>query len=470
MNEFGGSVNETSYSKYYKNNYNVNGSPQGYDLEKIYKDPQGNIANAISLSKYYYHKNGLIMRVVNIIRDFGIGEPELNFPTKNTKAKKVITEFNKRINITEILKDMMFELALTGNCVGYNRGNRIDIYPITRVKVTSLIVDNKPILQYINDFSDDIDIDITDDLASKLEESYPVEVVEGMKKNKDKITLNTKNTFFSKTNSSRYEAYGVSFLIPAFDELSHKNLLKEAEKATASGIIDKILKIGVGDKDHSPTQPEIDFYKNLIGDKKGSLKVTVPYFVDFEWIEPTTDIFGVEKFEQVDKDLLSALGVSLTLIRGEGGGNYSEGVISVAGLIKSIDSLRSDIPGIIREWYVQELQKNGLSEAHAPEVKLPRIEIDNSARMEMVQWLFQNAGMPYEVLYNECGYNYTSIKLLRQDENNDKTEDIFKLRQQPFQGQAAKIGAPEKNNSQRKTDKSKTANNNTPKPNQKKTM
>lgn len=469
-NEFGGSASvSNTYSKYFKANYEVNGSPAGFDLESLVRSPQDNIEDIISLAKYYYYKNGLIMRVVNIIRDFGIGEPRLHFPTKYKKARQVINSFNKRVNIRQVLKDILFELALTGNCAGYNRnGKRIDIYPISKIEVSPLIIDNKPVLVYKNDMMLDESIELPKKIEKKLKMSYPKEIADGIKNNKEKIVLDVNKTFFAKINSSRYEPYGVSFLLPAFDELAHKNMLKEAERATATGIIEKILKISVGDKDHSPKQKEIEFYDGLINGKKGSLKITVPYFVNMEWIEPKTDIFGAEKFEQVDKDLLSALGVSVTLIRGEGGGTYSEGVISIAGLIKTIESLRESIPDIIEDWYKQELARNGIADSHTPKVELPPVEIDKSARLDMVKWLFEHAGLPYEILYEESGYDYTAVKLTREQENDDKTEDIFSLRQQPFQGQAqsGEVGRPEKQDFQRKSDKSKS-NNEQPRPSRK---
>ncbi len=459
--EFAGAIGQNStYSKYYKKNYETNGSPKGYDLEALVHNPQDNTQDIIALAKYYYYKNGLIMRVLNIIRDFGIGKPNLYFPTKNKRAKKIIESFNKRVDIEQVLKDMIFELTLTGNLAGYNRdGKRIDIYPITKVDISPIIINNKPVLIYKNDIELDY-IELPKGFKKKLDISYPKEVAEGIKKGKEKIVLDVNNTFFDKINSSRYEPYGVSFLLPAFDELAHKNILKEAEKATATGIIEKILRIGVGDKDHKPKQPEIDFYNNLVNGKSGSLKVTVPYFVNFEWIEPDSKVFGVQKFEQVDKDLLSALGVSLTLIRGEGGGNYSEGIISIAGLIKTIESIRSNIPKIIRDWYKQEIIKNGLSENHVPLVELPPVEIDNTARLEMVQWLFEHAGLPYATLYKEHGFDFTSVKLVRENENSEKLEDVFSLREQPFQGKA---GRPELKQNQRTTDKS-MSNNNLPRP------
>lgn len=451
-----------TYGKYFLNNYEINGSPKGYNLERMVSDPQENIRDIISLAKYYYHKNGLIMRTINIIRDFGIGDIEINYNTKNKKVKKVIDDFNKRIDIQTVLKDILFELSLTGNCAGYNRdGRRIDIYPITQVEVSPLIKNNKPVLIYLNENLDD-STDM-EELEKYLDSAYPPEVSKGIKNNESKIILDHNNTFFLKMNSSRYEPYGVTFLLPAFDELAHKTMLKEAEKSTATAIIEKILRIGVGDKDHPPTQKEIDFYSELITGKKGALKITVPYFVDAKWIEPDSSIFGVEKYEQVDKDLLSALGITLTLIRGGNGGNYSDGLISIAGLIKTIESMRKGIPAIIEDWYRNELIRNGISETLTPTVKLAKVEIDNSARIELVQWLFQTAGLPYEVLYDEFGYDYTHIKLMREQENEENVEEIFTLRDMPFQGGSTtkEEGRPELKSSERKTDES-TSNNEQP--------
>jgi hypothetical protein len=472
MLELAGRVaNAGTYSKYYNDKYEANGSPKGYDLETIFNSPQQYIDEIYHLSKYYYHKYGIIMRVVNIIRDFGVCGYKLNYPVKDKKVREVIDNYNKRIGLNQILRDIIFELALSGNCAGYDRdGKRIDIYPVTKIEVSPLIYNNKPVLMYKNDFNiSNFDGMLPRNLVKKLELSYPKEVAIGIKQNKDMIVLDVDNTFYLKTNSSRYEPYGVPFILTAFDELAHKTILKEAERSTATGIIDKILKIGIGDKDHKPKQPEIDFYNALFDGKKGSLKVTVPYFVNPEWIEPDTAIFGKEKFEQVDLDILNALGVSLTLIRGEGGGNYSEGFIAITGLIKTIESLREGIPEILKEFYEKELERNNLKPEHAPVFEFTPVEIDKSSKLELVKWLFSTAGLPYEVLYQEAGYDYMSVKLVREQENEEKTEETFKSRMMMAQeklneeGQPGQPGRPTTPLTERKSDK-KQSNNAQPRP------
>ena len=74
------------------------------------------------------------MRVINIIRDFGATHFSLNFPKKDASVKKCINDYNENININQLIRDMIFELAVTGNLVCYDRdGDCVDIYPINQI-------------------------------------------------------------------------------------------------------------------------------------------------------------------------------------------------------------------------------------------------------------------------------------------------------------------------------------------------
>ena len=76
----------TSYSTYFEKNFNVDGSPSNVDLEAIYNAPQDNIETIVAYSKYCYRKYGLIMRTINIMRDFGSVGLHKKYPSKNKKA------------------------------------------------------------------------------------------------------------------------------------------------------------------------------------------------------------------------------------------------------------------------------------------------------------------------------------------------------------------------------------------------
>lgn len=462
--EFAATIDKnTAYSTYYNDNFAQSGVPKTHDLERYLNDPQGEIDGICSLSKYYYYKVGNIMRTVNIIRDFGITEVKEDYGKGSTRAKKVIDDYKYRMNIMRFLKDCLHELALTGNLVVYDRdGKYLDILPLSVIEVSDLIINGKAQLKFDHSkFNETYDFMSGADRA-QLKNAYPEEVRKAQK-NGGYTDLNIENTYFIKTNCSRYEKHGVPFLLPAFPDLAQKTIMKEAEKSTAAGIIDQVFHVKVGDKENPPKRGEIEFYTELFAGNRGSIRVTTPYNVDLAWIAPEADIFGEEKFLEVDKDILSSLGVSVTLLRGDGGGNYSDGMINLTGLIKTIESIREEIPRMLEDLYRKELVHNGISEDKTPKVSFNDVEIDKTIRIQMVQWLFQSAGLPYEVLFDELGYNFEVMKDKREQENKDKVEDVFKLRQQPFQGDGnvdteKKNGAPEKDESERKSDKNQSNN------------
>ena len=457
-----GQSKQSTYSRHFNQKFTINGEPKGYDLQKYAQNPQGNIHELSALAKYYYISEGMIMRTVNIIRDYSVTELKLDYSKGKGKTKAIVDDFLKRVNIEQFCKDFVFEMAMTGNCFCYDRdGDYIDIYPLDLIEVSNVMVDGKQQV-YFDNSQTEISLNEDEEEAKLMAKAYPIEIQKGIKQGRAKIPFDIDKSYFSKVNSSRYDKYGISFLVPAFDDLSRKNLLKEAERSTASGIIDQILHIKIGDKDHVPSEKEVMFYSDLFSGKTGSVRVTTPYYVDLEWVSPESQIFGETKFLEIDKDLLSTLGVSLTLLRGEGGGNYSEGMINITGLIRTIESIRSFLPPIIEDMITRELARNGINADKTPKVSFNDIVIDENARLDLVQWLFEHAGLPYSVLFEEHGYDYDYMKLERIDENKSNDEEIFTLRNQPFQGNAIQeekeAGRPEKNLSERKSDKNQSNN------------
>lgn len=456
------------YSTYYNKNFNVDGSPSDYSLEQIYNSPQDNIADIVGYSKYSYRKYGIIMRLINMYRDFGCTKIHLDYKTNDEKVTKVIENYNKQIKLPQLVRDMIFEMALTGNLVCYDRnGKRVDIYPIDKIEVTDLIINNNPLLAYkIEDTFDSYDYD--EKIIKKINKAFPKEILRAKENGNAKAILDYDKTYFAKINVSQYEKYGVSVLLPAFEDLSHKNLLKSAEKSTAKAIIDKIMLTQVGDKDNPPSENLIAQYDRLFQNVSGSVAVTVPYNVNIKFVEPETSVFGAEKFIEIDKDILNTLGVSVSLLRGEGGGSYSDGLVNFTGLCRSIEAVREPLINVIHGLYMAELKRKRLDPKLAPIPRFEEVVIDKTAKMELLTNLFTSAGLPYELLYEGSGFDYDHVKLIRKKENENKEEEIFSLRAQPFQGNqnadsSDEGGAPTKNEGQRKTDKSKS-NNDQPRP------
>ena len=422
---------KTEYSTHFEENFNVDGSPSSVDLENIFNAPQDHIDDIVGYSKYCYRKYGLIMRTVNIYRDFGANGLMHKYPKKNEKIKKIIDDFENRINIKQFIRDALMELALTGNLACYDRVNRVEIYPINKIEVLPLIIDNKQIIAY--KVEDTISLnDYGDEYNKLIEQAYPQEILDAKSKGNTYAILDKQNSHFVKINSSQYERYGISVILPAFEDLAHKSLLKETERAVANDIIDKIMMIQIGNDDVKPSKALIDGYSELFSNAKGSVRFTVPYYVDAKFVEPETNVFGREKFLEVDTDILNTLGISLSLLRGSDGSNYADGILNFSGLCRTIENIREPLTTVIYELYQAELERNGCKPEDAPVPYFEDVVIDKESKMNLMMELFQNAGLPYEVLYEEAGLDFDHIKIVRKNENDENMDDTFKNHAIPF--------------------------------------
>lgn len=468
-----GAISKSSqYSTYFEENFNQNGSPSNVDLENIFNAPQDYIDDIVGYSKYCYRKYGLIMRTVNIYRDFGANGLMHKYPKKSEKIKKIIENYEDRIDIKQFIRDALMELALTGNLACYDRVNRIEIYPINKIEVLPLVIDNKQIIAYKVEDTSSFN-DYGDEYNKLIEEAYPQEILDAKKKGNTYAILDKDNSHFVKINSSQYERYGISVILPAFEDLAHKSLLKETERSVANDIIDKVMMIQIGNDDVKPSKALIDGYSELFSNAHGSVRFTVPYYVDAKFVEPETNIFGREKFLEVDTDILNTLGISLSLLRGSDGSNYADGILNFSGLCRTIENIREPITKVIYELYQAELTRNGCKPEDAPVPYFEDVVIDKESKMSLMMELFQNAGLPYEILYEEAGLDFDHVKLVRQNENDDNMDDTFKNHTIPFaannddandtnadqNGQQDEGGRPKTPESQRKSGKEQSNNN-----------
>ena len=262
-------------------------------------------------------------------------------------------------------------------------------------------------------------------------------------------------------------------ILPAFEDLAHKGLLKETERAVAKDVIDKIMMIQIGNDEVKPSKALVDGYSKLISNAHGSVRFTVPYYVDDKFVEPETTIFGREKFLEVDTDILNTLGISLSLLRGSDGSNYADGILNFSGLCRTIENIREPITRIIYELYQAELKRNGCKPEDAPIPYFEEVVIDKESKIGLMMELFQNAGLPYEILYEEAGLDFDHIKLVRKNENDKSMDETFKAHAITFSGNTTDSsddssdngqvkdegGRPKIPESQRKTDKNQSNNN-----------
>ena len=200
-----GQSKQSTYSRYFSQKFTINGEPKGYDLQKYAQNPQDNIHNLAALAKYYYISEGMIMRTVNIIRDYSVTELKLDYAKGKQKVQNIVDNFLRRIDIEKFCKDFVFEMAMTGNCFCYDRdGDYIDIYPLDLIEVSNVIVDGKQQV-YFDNSQTEFSMESNPEEEKLMAKAYPEEIQKGIKQGREKIPFDLSRSYFSKMNSSRYD-------------------------------------------------------------------------------------------------------------------------------------------------------------------------------------------------------------------------------------------------------------------------
>jgi len=129
--------------------------------------------------------------------------------------------------------------------------------------------------------------------------------------------------FYKKLNYQRFAKPPFSRV---FDDLDYKEELKKADFATLDGIVNYILLVTVGDKDAPVTDAQtlLDLADALDTPAK-AYNLIWNHSIKMEYITPNTvsEILGKDKYEPVNNDIFTGLGVPRALldgseIRGEG--------------------------------------------------------------------------------------------------------------------------------------------------------
>ncbi len=140
-----------------------------------------------------------------------------------------------------------------------------------------------------------------------------------------------------------YRMWANPFIWRTIDSLKFKKLLQDMDISVAESVINTLTIIAIGDTVNGlpPTPAMFAKMGNLLRTRSKSqtiiwndlIKVIAEY-------PPVEKILGKEKYEQVDIDIRSSLGIAEVILSGTGKGNFSNSFISVKTLVERLETAR----------------------------------------------------------------------------------------------------------------------------------
>lgn len=219
---------------------------------------------------------------------------------------------------------------------------------------------------------------------------------------------------------SRNTPYGIPMGLNAVLSLLHKKHLQDLEKSVANKIIGSIIVLTVGETgskdwhDNNWTAiPQkvksgvLSGVENALNSTKenGTKVVSIPNFVKYEAqdnkVENTLD---PEKYENINKDISTAIGLASAVMNGEGG-NYQSAKLSLENFYKQIGSVLELIETLIWDKYFNLIISGGNKAGYSLEFN-KKVPLLTSEMMTSLMSLHTSEGFALKPILDLLGVNF----------------------------------------------------------------
>lgn len=464
------------------------------DLYTYLRNPYANIEQIRNISKYMTNKHGVLREVLRAFRSYPTLDHMLSWSdysdeVKIKKYEKKVNDFIKNVNIKQVARDGLYEVAQLGTVVLCNRNNKyIQFLDLDEVRI------NK---QKSGKWIVEFDLKTVDNFSNNVKEK-----VEFIKSLPTEITLKKYNLFKSKGEDYRYielnncrvvgidtyrnYPYGLPYTIGAWNSILQKEMVDKVERSVASNMLKQIvmLKAGYIDKNNDKLVPKevINAYfsnisKVLTGnspknrgntqnnDDSGVGLISLLQGLSLETLDINTDTFKKEMYDKVNADVFMNLGISEAYLYGGSKGSYSSSQLNSTKFGKTVNETLDKFEDVINE-FINDMLPNDLSCTFKflKEDKKEAIEQQRELYMQTggsKWWLESVTGMPYQEVLNQIEYERNILKV---DDILNVPENAYT--QSGKSNNNDKGGAPSLDNpTNDNTVKSRTNNsNNVPKP------
>ena len=431
-------------------------------LSRLAKNPQnslGSITQINEIVKYYANKDDLTGKVCetienNVNTEYKVDIPEI-FVAKNKAKKKekvlaLINEFNKSINLENLILQSASSTFLEGTYIIYLKNTKdgnfnIVNYPLGIVEISSYTVDGEPVVLFnINQLKQQLQSaqsvfksmktknPFQKTIAEEIKANYPQEVYKAYKNNDKYAILDPERTGVIRIND-RNGLYGLTpifkslpaqLMLETIDTVDRKNTIAKSKK-----IIVQILRKELLGKDGKNTKhfAELDYAQGVLLSALAQkvAVVTAPAYVEkIEIIEPKTEMTNPDTILYYRNKVLNSLGINF--LSNEAKSSFNSVNVNVSELLKMINKISRQVEKVINKYYKVVCQLNHIDFQFTPTVHILETElIDTETKLKFVDMLYSKIGASYQTIYELLGLNFNTELARREDENKLNLDQVF---------------------------------------------
>ena len=257
----------------------------------------------------YYTEEPIVSNTINTWRTFAIGD-QVKITADDEEVRTEAQGLFYALNVNRFLKDMILQLLVKGECIGYKRyGSNGKASKGEHNDIVKLICVNPPSVDF------------------EFEGGELIKAIQKPDKEggatEDEIDLPLDQLIHRKWNAPQFSARGNSMVTPAFESIELSRDYRRAQRAIAKRWTTPLRFILVGgkygDKVIMPTQKMISTIRDQINKMDLKSGLVVPFYVRAETYGTEGQVLNTEdKVKEVKEDIIVALGVAKSLVTGDG--------------------------------------------------------------------------------------------------------------------------------------------------------
>ena len=387
----GAQSSDGASSTFSDKNITYSGEVKDLDYSNILRDKQSNINQLYQLSDYYVDADPIYRGVIKeVYTPFCIVD-DFRLVGSNEAVKEKYINYYKRIGLRNVMESVFLSYFKYANVYIYLMPDgRIITLPPHYIRISNVTVGGQPVLEFncgelrnntriqtgtvLRDFIEDQEMEV------KLE-GYPEEVSTGLNSNVDWVQLNPLNTYVMQDTKEDWMRYAVPMISACLKPLKKKELISNWEDSGLQLGIHSFLHVKYGDKDEkvAPNREQLTSVMNLFrAAMTGSTSLAVTNaWCESKFVQPDLkDLFEYDKYRGVNADILSAGGISGTIVSGrnEAGSTFGTTQVSVQAAAIRIQKAKDHFCDIMNRINARLNSSTSKVMPHSADKNVPRFE------------------------------------------------------------------------------------------------
>jgi hypothetical protein len=216
--------------------------------------------------------------------------------------------------------------------------------------------------------------------------------------------------------------WAVPLIFSAIDDINFKKMLRKMDESSAADVIKAVIifKLGKMEDGLPPDRKRFAKLASLLKKTSQAKNIIWDNLISVEdSFPPIEKILGKEKYEVVERDILSNFGVSQVLVSGEAG-NYSSGFLSVRTLMEKLETLREDV---LNEFVCPELDllRRSVGFSKKPAVRFSSMSLrDEAAEKKLILEMVDRHLLDPRSAQEVMGFNPEIVAVRMEKARKDK--------------------------------------------------